>query len=68
MRGPERGGAPLPPARVQALAASSWPPLVLALERAVVLSLPLMLVQALAASLWPPLVLVLVLVLAASPS
>ena len=43
-------GAALPPARAQALAASLWPPRVLALERAVVLWPPLVLVQALAAS------------------
>ena len=47
-------GAALPPARVQALAASLWPPLALALERAVVSSLPRAPVQALAVALLMP--------------
>ena len=40
--------------RVHALAASLWPPRVLALERAVVTSLPRAPVQALAVALTPP--------------
>ena len=46
-------GAVSPPARVPVLAASLWPPRVLALERAVVLSLPRAPVQPLAVALTP---------------
>ena len=45
--------AVLPPARVPVLVASLWPPRVLALERAVVSSLPRAPVQALAVALTP---------------
>ena len=58
----------LPLVRVQALAASSRPPRVLALEHAASLLPALVLALERAASLWPPRVLALVLVLAASPS
>ena len=53
VRVPGRGGALRLPVLVQALAASLWLPLVLALERAVVSSLPRAPVQALAVASTP---------------
>ena len=46
-------GAALPPARVQALAASLWPPRVLELQRVVVLMMPRALARVLVVALTP---------------
>ena len=47
-------GAALPPARVQALAASLWPPRVLELQRVVVLMMPRALARVLVVALMMP--------------
>ena len=47
-------GAALPPARVQALAASLWPPRVLELQRVVVLRMPRALARVLVVALMMP--------------